>query len=805
MIEQENKLAIATLLRDVGRLSQPNQQGNESEKASTFLKANLPNSNDHKDIIEWVRYSDIKSLQGANIDDSSNSYIIGFADGVAYGMEREEKRQVTNKFAPLQSIFNILNNNKGKKFYSPRKLNELSEDDYSMINTPTDKKVDFTEKDFKNMLENIKATFKQFNYTNEYLSILLDSFENNLSYVPSTYSAEGLSDISLYDHAKTTAALAVCTKRYLEDNNIVNYKETLYDSEKEYLAKPMYMLGSLDISGIQSFIYTITTKNALKMLRSRSFYLEIVMEHIVDTILEKLNLTRTNVIYIGGGHCYMILPNTVATKENFKVATETINKWFLEKFQTSLFLGAGLTECTGNSLKNYPDGSYREMFKELTQEISIHKLSRYSASNIASLNADIYNNTSSKNDYSRECSVCKNIGKVNDEGRCPICEQITNFSGHILNDDYFIVVDDSNVDGLLLPNNYKLIGAKNITEFESICNTLSFVRAYGKNKAYAGKHKVTRLWTGCYNYKYKDEKNQLHSCTFEDYAKLAEGIERIAVLRADVDNLGQAFVRGFERKENKDKYVTLLRTSALSRQLSLFFKYHLNSILQKSDFKINGTSADKNRKATIVYSGGDDLFIVGAWNDVIELAIDVVNQFSEYTESTLSLSAGIGLYHHSYPISVIADETEEMVDESKNNTDKASITLLSDGCSHIENDNTIDDGTYHWNEFEEQVVGEKYAEINRFFSQTEDRGKALLYKLLELIRSQEDKINYARFLYLLARLEPTEKDVPKEQKESYKQFSKNMAKWILNPKDCRQLKTAITMYAYMTRERKEEN
>lgn len=43
----------------------------------------------------------------------------------------------------------------------------------------------------------------------------------------------------------------------------------------------------MDISGIQNFIYSIGDKGALKGLRARSFYLEIMMEHIIDELLEK--------------------------------------------------------------------------------------------------------------------------------------------------------------------------------------------------------------------------------------------------------------------------------------------------------------------------------------------------------------------------------------------------------------------------------------------------------------------------------------------------------------------------------------
>ena len=46
----------------------------------------------------------------------------------------------------------------------------------------------------------------------------------------------------------------------------------------------LFLLYSLDLSGIQDFIYTITSDGALKALRARSFYLELLTEHLVDTM-----------------------------------------------------------------------------------------------------------------------------------------------------------------------------------------------------------------------------------------------------------------------------------------------------------------------------------------------------------------------------------------------------------------------------------------------------------------------------------------------------------------------------------------
>ena len=75
---------------------------------------------------------------------------------------------------------------------------------------------------------------------------------------------------------------------------------------------------------------------------------------------------------------------------------------------------------------------------------------------------------------------------------------------------------------------------------------------------------------------------------------------------------------------------------------------------------------------------------------------------------------------------------------------------------------------------------------------------SFLYRMLELIRNQKEKINFARFVYHLSRLEP---DKEGEKKEKYRKFSRKMYQWVQSEKDCRELKTAINLYAYMHREK----
>ena len=66
---------------------------------------------------------------------------------------------------------------------------------------------------------------------------------------------------------------------------------------------------------------------------------------------------------------------------------------------------------------------------------------------------------------------------------------------------------------------------------------------------------------------YKRQGDYSTGSTFEEFAREAEGISRIGVLRADVDNLGQAIVSGFRNSKNGDRYMTLSRTATLSLSL----------------------------------------------------------------------------------------------------------------------------------------------------------------------------------------------------------------------------------------------
>jgi len=73
----------------------------------------------------------------------------------------------------------------------------------------------------------------------------------------------------------------------------------------------------------------------------------------------------------------------------------------------------------------------------------------------------------------------------------------------------------------------------------------------------------------------------------------------------------------------------------------------------------------------------------------------------------------------------------------------------------------------------------------------DQHGKAFLYNMLDLLRSsQNDRINIARYAYLLGRAE--NKNIKLNVAEFYD--------WIRTEKDRKELEIAMTLYSYETRD-----
>lgn len=808
------KVTIGALLHDVGKVIHRSaaQDGRaHSVSGRDFVREFTKDKN----VLESIGFHHKASLKNAELEASSPAFIVYAADNIASGADRRdyEEGEVGHKGfckdLPLESVFNLVNNGN-------RKL-KVNLSDMKSINFPIEN-AKAVESAYNEIFQKLKEGLKGISFDESFVNSLLELLEATLSYVPSSTSTEQVADISLYDHLKICAAIAGCIYQYLTEQGRNNFKKELFDNEKSFYDEKAFIMFSGDMSGIQQFIYTISSEDALKSLRSRSFYLEILMENLVDEVLRETGLSRANLIYSGGGHFYMLLPNTQTGREIIGFVENKVNDWLLKRFKAALYIAVGFIPCSANELMNFPvEGErspYKEIFERLNKIVGEKKLRRYDGKTIKKLNS------SSFNSEGRECKVCgtaDNLVNDGDKYSCTLCNGLIKISPMLVNEDNILMVTNEKVKDMV---NLELpalegkscflnpVSREKALELQKE-NPQCIERIYGKNKMYTGLNYASKLWIGTYHTQNGDG----NMATFEELAKSSKGIERIAVLRADVDDLGRAFRKGFERNEMSERfrYVTISRYATLSRQLSLFFKKHINEIFSADygleRFYLNEGSKDK--KVTIVYSGGDDVFIVGAWNEVIEAAVDLRNAFKKFTGGALTFSAGIGFFERSYPVSRMAKEVEDLEQAAKGLDNKDGISIfgrelvLQDGKWQAQEKHT-----YHWDIFLNKVVGEKLRLIQKYFRTLsgEERGKgnSFLYRLMDYIVKAQDKINIARFAYLLGKMAPR-KEASEEIKRVYSEFSRCMYNWISSGSDRSQLLTAIHIYIYLNREKKEEN
>lgn len=779
MNEQAILLTIGGLVHDLGKIA---YRAGAKESHSVLGEKLLKEALGDERLEECIRYHHKKDLNAANLADNSLAYIIYLANNIALakgdkGTDLNEGMNLKNsdKGLPLSAVFNILNNHNFKHVYEGRNITKE-------INLPLDNRDYKIESNYyREIWQKIESELEKMTISQDGINSLLAVLESCLSYLPADIAVNQITDISLYDHLKITAAIAVCIWEYLQDKELNDYKKTLLDKEKEFYNRKVFLLFSCDFSGIQKFIYNIKTEKALKSLRARSFFLEIFLEQLVDEILDKTDVSRANLLYTGGGHCYILLPNTEENRkalDDFKIR---INQWLRENFGINLYLASAYQECSANSLINNPIDKepYKKIYRTLSRDLSGQKLKRYNAEEIRELNKGAWNNTG------RECKICGGIDNLGEKDICSWCSAFADFGGELVKEKDFILITQEKIEqrnALKLPamegDNYLQLAQKE--EIEELRKRYQVKRLYSKNRTViSGGGANIYLGDYCYD------------SVLENLADDSDGIKRIGVLRADVDNLGTAFTSGFA-----NKYLNIARTTAFSRQMSLFFKFYINSLLDggEEQFRIS-SKQEKNspRKAVIVYSGGDDLFLVGAWGEIIETAIDINQAFGKFTLGTLSISAGIGIFGIKYPIYKTAYYTAELEEKAKKTDGKNAVALFT----------TEEDHTYKWSDFLNKVLKEKFSLLERFFEQSfsdeeEKRGKAFLYKLLDYLKNSEDKINIARYLYLLARLEP------KNENSLYKEFSEKMYEWIFGETDRKELITAIYIYLYSVRKRSEK-
>ncbi|MCT4597000.1 MAG: type III-A CRISPR-associated protein Cas10/Csm1 [Vallitalea sp.] len=539
----------------------------------------------------------------------------------------------------------------------------------------------FYKKQFGDFVENYKKINKE-----QQLSTLMERY---FTTAPSAYF-KSVPDISLYDHTKTTAAIAVCLyeqfqasqlsfedieKRGAKFNNTV-HKLINNTQEKQFI----FING--DLSGIQEFIFDIKdkkndkdVKNSAKKVKLRSSYISLIMDVIANYIIRELKLEQENLLFSSGGNFYILAPYCM--KDEVNKLIEDIATKLLGLHKGELYCAIDYLELTFSDFMNF-----NKQWKILSDKTQRKKSKKW----LCDGNIDIYEYFFNPNsEYINKHNIINEICN-NDKMLSDIIKTITK-SNYIV----YEYSDKENKEGSSGLNtifnefNTNLIFMTDINNYKKNHNSIIYkINDFDISDRDNKLINADKFTFRTYKLPTKSITNE-NTASFDDLAKLGYksvkgsdvliGDDKLAYVKIDVDNLGQLFRDGFKKVKVDDKEIenkTISRVTTLSRMINIFFECYIQYLVDKEyeveeDNKKYKKKLYKN-KIYILYSGGDDTLLIGSWNIVLDFISLVNDEFRKYTcnNTDITISGAVKIYNPKYPIARVMPALNDEMDFIKN-------------------------------------------------------------------------------------------------------------------------------------------
>jgi CRISPR-associated protein Csm1 len=408
----------------------------------------------------------------------------------------------------------------------------------------------------------------------------------------------------------------------------------------------MIILG--DISGIQNYLFDVadTGGGQARRLRARSFYIQLLAEAAALQVLQTLGWPSDDEHFVlsGAGKFLLRGPSSVETPEKLCALDQEFSDWLLREMRGELRMALGWADGDGSEV-----ATYRAAMAALQQA----KLRPW-----APASRTIWDpGRLVLGSLDRPCGLCGHATAVGEEKDdetgdlrqvCRRCAADRN-PGTLLPRAHWLLFQDTPSDGDIelfgpgarvfeagrlgmLPG---MIAVSNLTHPETPpawCPTDRFLRRHFMAHIPVANGKP--VW-------------------FVELARQAKGDHLLGVLKADADSLGIMIERLLERGSD------LRSLAGFSRELDEFFASRLKQEME------SGGEARWNSIYTI-FSGGDDLLLVGPWDVMFDFADRVRELFQEqFGGRGLTISAAVTLIKPKRPIKTSVAEVERLLERAK--------------------------------------------------------------------------------------------------------------------------------------------
>jgi CRISPR-associated protein Csm1 len=441
---------------------------------------------------------------------------------------------------------------------------------------------------------------------------------------------------------------------------------------KSLLVDKMYLISG-DFYGIQKFIFDrLSTKNASKVLRAKSAFIQIFTEYLARYICKQLEIDENSILSMNAGK-FEILSDKEIDLDSIQ---QKIDEYFIENFYGLSGVMISSVKCQRDDFKSKE--RYKAFRKKIIESVEDKKFQKFNlfeeeAFDVLSYDTNIDNSTL--------CPIC-NIRKIEaKKENCFICDSFIKLGKRLSKDSDELVF--SNQIGIDFDDDF-------VIKMRLSPKIKSYVLFEGNSPA---------------EFKVLAE----NSCK-----ELESGIKSLAVLKADVDNMGKFL----EKSDVTDSFENFDR---FSKTMDNFFSVYIPNMMR-----------EKYPNTYTVFAGGDDLFLLGAWDEILEMAREIECEFKSFVkDDDLSISFGIAIAKPTTPISYLADYTEKLLEEAKDIDEEKEVAHPKDAIS-------LFGETVKWGDYL-KVYKKLYPKLEDF---EKHLNTAFLYRLLELIEMSK-KVKYS--------------------------------------------------------------
>lgn len=663
-------IILGALFHDIGKFVQRAQKNPRSKNHSQWGEEWFENILSEK--LSFVFPDKEKDIvRGAIGNHHGHEAYVSLADAISAGMDRiplddeETKDPFTSRLVSVLSTVSIPNSSDANapKQEGYHALSYLGKSNLKETFPVTDAQCSFRE--YSDLLTSLETEL----VGAKFVDVSASDIINYLYFILLKYTwcipsavYHNEPDVSLFDHLKTTASIASCLYLY----------RLHHPEETPSLKTQTFTLIGGDISGIQNYIFDVLTQQGkvAKRLRARSLYTQLVSEIAGHRIVRELNLPLCNLISAAGGNFYILAPNNQRTCDAIHELQQEFDNWLMENLGAELSISLALITLSGSDLK-----AFSAKLDSLKKNLNKEKCKPFKLSLIkeGAWDCESFIRPQVIPGDERVCQGCHKAPVIDIEGSdeklCERCLNDTAIGQKIPKSRYLAFFADSRHQFKALNYSFELWDQETLDR-KSSNKEAYFVVSLNRPEIntsvngfkFLALHIPTKSDIPQANLQYTDQ-----PVAFDDIAETSAGDKLLAYLKADVDRLGEILGSGF----------TLSKFTTFSRMLETFFSGYINFLLNHEYMRLYS-----------VFSGGDDLFLVGPWNEGIDFAIDARIKFHEFCggNKDLTFSAGITLAKPHDPLSFCTRMAEKQLEASKATKTKNSVTLFdqSMGWSQLE-------------------------------------------------------------------------------------------------------------------------